>query len=331
MKTVSIIIPMYNVARFLETCVMSVLDQEIDHTELEVLMIDDGSPDESREVAGQLAEKYAFIKVFSQKNKGLGGARNTGMEHATGKYIVFLDADDILLPKSLSKLIVLAENHNLDILEFGAQLIDEEGNVLSTVSKDSDAAVYTGIEYYAKIKYMNSACNKLYSTQFINDHDLQFTEKIYREDFEFNTRSFFHAKRIMATKVLGASFLQSSNSITRNKNKKAKDKYIEDYTKSLQLIEDFRNSQTLDKDNSATSKYFDERMAVSNLGLFYYMFKNNYSFKAMSEKRKELKKDSLYLDSFKVSEGRFEKFRVVMLKNFYLFSLTQPLKKALSL
>lgn len=321
---------MYNVEQYLQSCVHSVQEQHLKEATYEVLMIDDGSPDQSRAVADTLAQENEFIRVFSQKNKGLGGARNTGIKNAKGKYLVFLDADDILLANTLSKLIALAEEKILDILEFGAHQINESGDVIATITKSSDGVIYDGITYYDKVRYMNSACNKLYSRKFLLDNSLQFTEKIYGEDFEFNTRSFFFASKMMATAIVGASFLQSSNSITRNKDKDKKDKFVNDFTVILEKINDFKNRH-LDKKNNQQSKYFEERLAMCNLGLFYFLFKNNYSYQEIRDIRENLKSQGIYRDSYQVSDKRRDLFRRVLMKNFDLFRITQPLKKAIGL
>lgn len=332
MITVSIIIPMYNVAKYLRTCVRSVQEQHLHEATYEVLMIDDGSPDHSRAVADTLAEEHAFIRVFSQENKGLGGARNTGIKNAKGKYLVFLDADDILITDSLTKLVALAEENSSEILEFGAHHIKESGEVMATIAQSSGGIVYDGIAYYDKVKYMNSACNKLYLLQFLVYNDLQFTEKIFREDFEFNTRAFFYAKRIMATDILGAAFLQSRNSITRNQNRQQKDKYIRDFVLILELIEKFKknHSHKLER-NKYIHDYFEERLTISNLGLFYYMFKHNYTYQEMKLIRQELISKNLYYIDFMIPEKKRDLFRKVMLKNFFLFKVSQPLKNVLSI
>lgn len=325
MIEVSIIIPMYNVAHFLEKCVGSVMRQDLKSSGFEILMVDDGSPDNSYEVACKLAENNSNINVYTQENKGLGGARNTGMYHASGKYLIFLDADDILIDNSLSSLIQLSNANSLDILEFGATQIDETGNTLSTIVKSTNGNVYNGIEYYERVKYMNSACNKVYLTSFVKNNNLEFTEKIYAEDFEFNTRSFFFAQRMMATDKLGASFLQSSGSITRNKDKAKKDKFIQDFIRILGKVSEFKKQEMV-ADSTLQNKYFEQRMAMCNLGLFYFMFKNGYSYKEMKAIKKELQSEELYRVNVKVPDKNRELFRKILLKNFFLFKVSQAVR-----
>ncbi len=101
---VSVVIPVYNVKPYLERCVRSVIGQT--HTDLEVIMVDDGSTDGSGALADQLATLSPCIRVIHQENQGLSGARNTGIRHATGEYIIFIDSDDEwLLPDGLETLL----------------------------------------------------------------------------------------------------------------------------------------------------------------------------------------------------------------------------------
>lgn len=328
MKKVSVVIPMYNVAGYLQRCVASVVDQQMNET-IEILMIDDGSPDDSAEVAKEIASAYPFIKVVSQENKGLGGARNTGVDHATGSYILFLDADDWLVPNTLSKLIEIALHNELDILEFAANMVSEEKEIIGTIRNSSHDEVFTGVAYYNKIKYAGSACNKLYRRQFLVDHQLQFLEKIYGEDFEFNTRSFYHAQKVLAIDTIGAEFLQSMNSITRNTDRAKKDKYANDYIKILDSIQSFK--EQYHNQDEQTIRFFDERLTMVNINAFYLLFKNNYSYKELVNYKKGLQEKGLLYFSYSVATKKKELFRKVMLQNFFLFRFSQPVKKMLGI
>lgn len=93
---ISVIVPVYNVKNYLESCVQSIMGQT--YPDLEILLIDDGSNDGSAEICDRLQGADARIKVYHEKNKGVSGARNKGLKEATGAYIAFVDADDILDP-----------------------------------------------------------------------------------------------------------------------------------------------------------------------------------------------------------------------------------------
>lgn len=327
MIKVSIIIPMYNVAHYLNTCIQSILDQNLKENTFEVIMVNDESPDNSLEIAKQLASKYSFIKVISQKNKGLGGARNFGIDQAQGNYLLFLDADDSLIPNTLNRIISIADKKNIDILEFAANLVDSYGNTIASVVTNSNNKVYNGVQYYNAIKYSGSACNKLYASAFINKYKLRFLEKIYGEDFEFNTRSFYRAQRVIAIDVVGAQFLQSPNSITRNKSKVVKDKYLQDFISILKSINNFKQQEVDNYNNESVNNFFNERLTMVNINAFYLMFKNKYSFEEMNDFKNELISQNLLFIKHPVKIRKKEVFRKYILHNFKLFKISQPILK----
>lgn len=117
MKKVSIIIPVYNVEKFLPKCLESVIGQT--YADLEIICVDDGTPDGSAAVILSYAEKDRRVKLISQKNQGLSGARNTGIKSATGEYIAFLDGDDWLDPETIETAVSAAEKNNADVVMWG--------------------------------------------------------------------------------------------------------------------------------------------------------------------------------------------------------------------
>ena len=99
----SVIVPVYNVEQYLRICLDSLVDQTIDKSKMEVLVINDGSPDNSWDICLEYSEKYDFIKIFSKENEGLSATRNFGIKHAKGKYLFFLDSDDYFTPDTVKK------------------------------------------------------------------------------------------------------------------------------------------------------------------------------------------------------------------------------------
>ncbi|MBQ8784229.1 MAG: glycosyltransferase [Clostridia bacterium] len=112
---ISVIIPIYNVEEYLEACLESLVKQSIDKKDLEVLLINDGSPDNSEAICKKFCEKYEFFKYFSKENEGLSKTRNFGIQHAQGKYFVFLDPDDELTEKSLKNLADFFDKHENEV------------------------------------------------------------------------------------------------------------------------------------------------------------------------------------------------------------------------
>ena len=112
---ISVIVPIYDVEKYIKKCLKSLINQSIDKDELEVLLINDGSPDNSEEICKRYAKRYPFFKLYSKENEGLSKTRNFGIQHAQGKYIVFLDPDDELTKDSLKNLVDFFDEHEEEI------------------------------------------------------------------------------------------------------------------------------------------------------------------------------------------------------------------------
>ena len=115
---ISVVIPVYNVEAYIERCVNSVRNQTVEN--IEIILIDDGSPDQSPVLCDQYAEKDRRVRVIHKKNGGLASARNRGITVATGKYIFFLDSDDWLEKDGLQQLYELAQKYQVDFVRYRA-------------------------------------------------------------------------------------------------------------------------------------------------------------------------------------------------------------------
>ena len=125
----SIVVPVYNVEAFLKKCVNSLLVQDLPKDDYEIILVDDGSTDDSGALCDALAAEQGNIRVIHQQNRGLSGARNTGIAVAKGVYIQFVDSDDFLESNVLGGLVKRVENNDLDILRFNYQNVFETGGV----------------------------------------------------------------------------------------------------------------------------------------------------------------------------------------------------------
>ena len=130
MKKLSYIIPLYNSAQWLKKCLYSVLNQDIPESEVEIICVNDGSPDNSAELAREIAKEHPSIVVIDQENKGPSGARNNAMRHATGKYLCFVDPDDYVEPNVYGGLIKQMEEQQLDMLRFDYRVVNEYYEIL---------------------------------------------------------------------------------------------------------------------------------------------------------------------------------------------------------
>ncbi len=200
-KRVSVVVPVYNVEKYLRACVDSVLGQRFQ--ELDVILIDDGSTDGSPEICDEYAEADPRVRVFHQKNRGLSGARNRGIELASGEYLYFLDSDDTIDPNAMDALYQCAESQDLDLVLFDGLLINEAGqpggNERYFVRTGGYPGVYSGRELFAGIR-KNREYWTLVQLLFIRkkallDMALYFREGILHEDELFTFLLMMECKR----------------------------------------------------------------------------------------------------------------------------------------
>lgn len=159
---VSVVIPVYNVSRYLPQCMDSVIRQT--YRNMEIILVDDGSTDGSGRICDEYAQRDARVCVVHSLNKGLASARNLGLDHIRGEYISFVDSDDWIEPHTIETLISTAINTGADIAVAG-RCSEYIGKTVSTQKKDYDIKVFQGeeiLEAYAKGVFYDVVWNKLY-------------------------------------------------------------------------------------------------------------------------------------------------------------------------
>lgn len=188
---ISVIIPVYNTKEYLKECIDSILNQTIDL--FEVIIVDDGSTDGSLELINQYAESHSNIRVISQKNCGLGAARNIGLKISKGEYIYFIDSDDILEKNALEYCYNLASKNKLDMLTFEADIFGNiEGENIEQYmfhkKIDRIGEVLNGVDFIEENYYKVSLLNipfTIYLRDFFIKNTLFFLEQTMYEDVDF--------------------------------------------------------------------------------------------------------------------------------------------------
>ena len=279
---------MYNVEQYIERCLQSVFDQDNPSLKYEVILINDGSPDDSQIIAEAYCKDRSNIKIIRQNNKGLGGARNTGIEHGTGDYLLFLDSDDWLMPNALSKL--SAAINNEDIIEFSV-LVKNDDKTINTIDFENTKAK-PGVDYFLENKTINSACNKIYKRSFLVAHNLIFKEKIYGEDIQFNSRAFYLARKIRSIDDHLIVYYQSTNSITRNQNFAQKLKYLNDRKEIILSLKTFEKE--FGCSDAKTKRYFYERNGSLIVNSILSALKNKIPSAIIREFVKTLKQKKVF-------------------------------------
>ncbi|MDD2798985.1 MAG: glycosyltransferase [Bacteroidales bacterium] len=150
MLRLSVIIPMYNVAPYVEKCIRSLENQDIPHSEYEVICVNDGSPDNCKEIVGSLQNEFSNITLIDQKNQGVSMARNNAIDIAKGEYILFIDPDDYVDENSFKRILTKAEKFVTDVSFLGYTFLNSDGTVKKFVfNEENSKDIYTGIEAYS--------------------------------------------------------------------------------------------------------------------------------------------------------------------------------------
>ena len=208
---VTVVIPIYNTERYLERCVESVLNQT--YRSLEILLVDDGSPDGCPRMCDAFAERDARVRVIHKQNEGLGMARNTGIDHATGDYICFFDSDDYVEPDTVAACVAAAVAHRADMVVFGHTDVTPDGTPVRMRIPHPPKPLFVGAEITAELLpaslYTNqnpakdwelalSSCNKLFSMAVIRRSGWRFVSEreIIAEDYYSLTELHGHLDRV---------------------------------------------------------------------------------------------------------------------------------------
>ncbi len=216
----SIIIPFYNVEQYIAQCLDSVYNQDISEEEYEVICVNDCSPDKSIEIVEQYAKKHSnLIIVRNAQNRKLGGARNAGMEIARGKYVWFVDSDDLIEHNSIKNLLEIADADNLDMLHFNYACFP---NINIPKHHSTDTEVMSGTNMFFDNRFiwyhdLVTAWRKLYRRQFLLDNHIRFAEHIMYEDNDYAILVFAYAERVKHVITKAYYYRSNPESITRVK------------------------------------------------------------------------------------------------------------------
>ena len=179
---VSVIVPVYKVEKYIEECIDSILAQT--YPNLEIILVDDGSPDNCGVICDQYAEKYPDkVRVVHKINGGLSSARNAGLEEATGEYVSFIDSDDMILPEMYSEMVDAMERYSVDIVASDFRPWDKGHKVATYKGKSFTGKSDTALSLALNWKVDRSAVTKLYKRSAIGN--LRFHEGLTNEDFPF--------------------------------------------------------------------------------------------------------------------------------------------------
>jgi len=217
MPKVSLIIPVYNVENYIEKCLNSVVNQTL--KDMEVIIVNDGSKDLSKQKIQKYLEKYPWIKYLEKENGGLSDARNYGMPYATGKYIAFLDSDDYVEETMYEEMYNIAEKENADMVD--CDFVWEYPN---RKRKDIGEIYKTKKEMIEKCRVV--AWNKIIKREILEKTKIKFPVGLRYEDMEFFYKLVPYINKVSFIKKCFVHYVQRENSIANTQNVRTKEIFI---------------------------------------------------------------------------------------------------------
>ena len=226
----SIVVPFYNVEKYIKKCIDSIINQS--YKNFELIIINDGS----KEKEEKIIKKYLNdnrIKYLVKDNGGLSDARNYGIKEITGDYLLFIDSDDYIEKDLLKKINDILLNKKVDILKFGLKIVNENGDILnkSHINASYDSNKNKVIKNILKDEYIDPACIYTYKVSFWKENKFKFAKQMIHEDFGLIPLILDTAKSIINIDYWGYNYLQRNSSIMQDISYNKIQKRVEDFKK----------------------------------------------------------------------------------------------------
>lgn len=247
MVLLSIVVPVYNVEKYLHKCLDSVLRQGLKENEYEVLLINDGSKDASRNICLSYTSNHPNFRLIDQDNQGVAAARNNGIEHADGKFIAFLDSDDYLLDDGLKMAFSpFAERDDIDVIHYYSSydFWDKKpiDNTLNFEGRAWDLIINGGLPSFCWIY--------VYKKDFLNKENIRFKQYVVGEDSLFTSTVFLANPYIVSTKADIYRYVVREDSASTRRTVSFSRKSVKDYLNShrnlLAILEKYQVSKRED-------------------------------------------------------------------------------------
>ena len=282
MPKISIVVPVYNVEKYIDRCLKSLVNQTLQ--DIEIIIVNDGSQDKSEEIIEKyVKENHNKIKYYEKSNGGLSSARNYGIEYATGEYIAFLDSDDYVETNMYEEMYNLAKKENADMVEcdfiweweFGKKIFDKRR------------------EYKTKEDMMKRprviAWNKIYKREILNKNKIRFPDGLIYEDLEFFLKLLPHLNIISYINKYFVHYTQREDSIINKQTEK-----IENIFKILDNIFDYYKVQNIYYKYEKELKYMSRRILLGS------SLRRIFKLKDIRNKEKDVFKDCNLFDEIRI-------------------------------
>ncbi|WP_224483119.1 glycosyltransferase [Robertkochia aurantiaca] len=227
----SVILPTFNQEKYLSRCLDSLIDQGLSSNDYEIIIVNDGSTDNTVAIAESYMNSFEQIRLLNKKNGGAGAARNAGLKEAKGRYLHFVDPDDYIASNVYPVLLHEAENNMLEILGFGFEKTKKTDLKQSRTDLNKNnlkTRVSSGPEFLARTNYRNTVWWYLISKSFMLENGFEFIEGRWMEDSILTPKMFMQTKRFGYIKIDVYRYMVNPNSAMTSKKPEHYNKLISD-------------------------------------------------------------------------------------------------------
>lgn len=304
----SIIVPLYKVEMYVEKCLTSILEQDLFAHKVELIVVNDGSPDKSAEIAGRIIKNTDCAYLINQENQGLSAARNAGLKMAHGRYVWFVDSDDSILPRSLDYIEkMICNNSEVDVF---ASVLRKKNELTGFEQNEKDpillAGLMSGKEYIQRNHYIGASQRFIIRKQLLDEYGLFFYPGIYHEDGLFGYQLLYLSQKVLVLdKPIYLYLLRSTNSIMSSFTKK---NFLDNVLVHKKLVA--FNRKYVSEDDK---KWFMHSI-YSCIMFSYFIY---YNLKRSKENRIAYKKEWFYMRK----QSFLEMVRGNFLKGLFFFLL----------
>lgn len=313
---ISVIVPVYNVEKYLRNCLDSIINQT--YTDLEIILIDDGSTDKSGAICDEYAQKDARIKVVHKENGGLSSARNVGLDVASGEYVTFIDSDDYIEFDTVSSVVDAISKEHVEIVLIREKQVNIKGETTKIVGdKPTNTTFFKDKDFLIDLvfdKQVNGACDKFYKREFIRD--LRFEEgRHHGEDMLFNVCYLDCVKNVGYIDSIKYSYVANEGSVTHSSfNSHSEDNiYFKD--KVYAIVKDKYPKYS----NILARRCFVARLTL--LRLIYNSRKNKQQLKLIKEIQNYLKQNYKQIKKHLSKKEKMEYFLFRHVRSCYFLYL----------
>lgn len=305
---ISIILPIYNKEEYLNASIASAVNQS--YQNIEIILINDGSTDESEYIIREWEERDSRIIVHNQENSGVSNARNKGMELANGKYLFFLDADDVIKKDAIYNLYIVANKNQADIImgnfyrNINGKILEMQKATKTSYNVNELMLMNSKLDLFIiNSRLLAMACNKLYKNHFLKKHKIKFDSNVLSEDRLFNLKCYTHSPIINSTE----KYTYIYNSIEGSRSHTIGIKFIEE---SISLIHLFNNYLQQNKLNNPSNIELLELVIILDVHrIIHWVFiKSQKKYKETNSVIYKLRNDEMISDGINniISEKKFK-------------------------